>query len=435
MADAAKTLPLAGKRVLEITTAWAGPMLGRILAHFGAEVVKLETLSNVDNWRGSVTGDDPARYPDGDKGARPWNRSAWFNNQSLGKLSLGLDAKAPAARPAVEALVKTCDIVISNFAAGALTRLKLDYPHLKALRDDIILLELNVTGEGGPLWDTRGVGPTMEALAGMTPLTGYGDGVPMRTGPAYVDPIGAMNGAMAVLLAVYHHARTGAGQRIEMAQREALMHLYGEHILRYAEDGQTFLPEGNRSAHAAPHDAFRSLDSDGKGDDWVAIAVADDAQWQALCVLMGQPALAADPRFAHTANRVRNADALFPLVEAWTATRDKHETAALLQAHGIAAAPVSSGKDIFHDPQLRATGFLYQVDHPDAGLHWYHGLPFHFEGADTSPPPAAPLLGQHTDAILRDMAGLDEAAIAQLHADNVAHQAEFLSSEAASKAP
>jgi crotonobetainyl-CoA:carnitine CoA-transferase CaiB-like acyl-CoA transferase len=420
-------LPLAGKKVLEITTAWAGPMLGRILRNFGAEVVKLETLSNVDNWRGAVTGDDPARYPDGDKGEHPWNRSAWFNTQSLGKQSLGIDAKSPAARPAIEAIVKGCDIVISNFAAGALTRLKLDYDHLRALRSDIILLELNVTGEGGPLWDTRGVGPTMEALAGMTPLTGYGDGVPVRTGPAYVDPIGAMNGAMAVLLAVYHHEKTGQGQRIEMAQREALMHLYGEHILLQAEDGKSAAADGNRVAHAAPHDAFRSQGE----DDWVAIAVFGDKQWQALCAAMGRADLAADPRFAHAADRVKNADTLHPLVETWTASRDKHAISAELQALGIAAAPVSSGQDIFNDPQLRATGFLYQVDHPEAGRHWYHSLPFHFEGADPSPPPAAPLLGQHTDAILRGWAGLDDAAIAQLHADGVAHQADVPHKEAA----
>ena len=176
MTDAA--LPLDGLKVLEISTAWAGPMLGRILRGFGADVVKLESLDAIDNWRGAVKGDDRVRYPDGEPGERPYNRSAWFNAQNLGKQSLGLNLKAPQARAALDAMVRGSDIVISNFAAGALQRMALDYEDLRRLREDIILLEMVVTGEGGPLADTRGVGPTMEALAGMTVLTGYGDGVP-----------------------------------------------------------------------------------------------------------------------------------------------------------------------------------------------------------------------------------------------------------------
>jgi crotonobetainyl-CoA:carnitine CoA-transferase CaiB-like acyl-CoA transferase len=219
------SLPLAGLRVLEITTAWAGPMLGRILRVLGAEVVKIESLDAIDNWRGAVKGDDRIRYPNREPGEHPYNRSAWFNTQNIGKQSLGLDLKAVQARPAIEAMVRGADIIISNFAAGALQRMNLGYEDLKRLRNDIILLEMVVTGEGGPLADTRGVGPTMEALAGMTVLTGYGDGVPQRTGPAYVDPIGALNGAMAVLLAVHHQARTGQGQRIELAQRNAARQL------------------------------------------------------------------------------------------------------------------------------------------------------------------------------------------------------------------
>ena len=411
--------PLAGKRVLEISTAWAGPMLGRILCEFGAEVVKVESLDNIDNWRGAVKGDDRARYPDGEPGARPWNRSAWFNTQNLGKRSLGIDAKAVGARSALEAMVRASDIVISNFAAGALPRLKLDYAHLRQLRPDIIMLEMNVTGEGGPQANTRGVGPTMESLAAMTPLTGYGDGIPQRTGPAYVDPIGAMNAAMAVLLAVHHHARTGEGQRIELAQREGLMHLYGEHLLLQAEEGIAVAPDGNRVAHAAPHDAFRA-----RGEDaWVAIAVFSDAQWQALCTAIERPDLAVDPLYRSAQDRVRKADRLHPLIEAWTATRDKQAIADLLQRHGIAAAPVNSGADMFHDPQLRATGFLYEVDHPDAGRHWYHGLPFHFSGVLRVPPAGAPLLGQHTGEVLRGWAGLGDADIAALHAAGVIHQA------------
>lgn len=412
-------LPLDGLRVLEISTAWAGPMLGRILSSFGAEVVKIESLKTIDNWRGAVKGDDRVRYPDGEHGERPYNRSAWFNTQNLGKRSLGLDLKAAQARPAVEALVRGADIVISNFAAGALERMALAYDDLRQLRPDIILLEMVVTGDGGPLADTRGVGPTMEALAGMTVLTGYGDGVPQRTGPAYVDPIGALNGAMAVLLAVYHRSRTGQGQRIELAQREGLMHWYGERLLLAAEEGVEVVPQGNSMAWAAPHDAFRA-----RGDDeWVAIAVFDEDEWRALCRAIGQPGLAEDPRFSDAAQRAANADALRGVIEQWASVRDKHDIAALLQQQGVCAAPVCCGRDVYADPQLLATGFLFEVDHPEAGQHRYNALPFRFEGAQNIPSEAAPLLGQHTEQILREWAGLGDEKISRLRDLGAAVQA------------
>lgn len=417
MPDAA--LPLAGVRVLEISTAWAGPMLGRILRAFGAEVVKIESLDAIDNWRGAVRGDDRVRYPDGDPGERPYNRSAWFNTQNLGKRSLGLDLKSPDARPAVEALVRSADIVISNFAAGALQRMRLAYEDLRRLRPDVILLEMVVTGEGGPLADTRGVGPTMEALAGMTVLTGYGDGVPQRTGPAYVDPIGALNGAMAVLLAAHHRARTGEGQRIELAQRESLLHWYGERLLLAAEEGVELAPQGNALAWAAPHDAYRAAGE----DEWVAIAAFDEDDWRSLCRAIGQPQLARDPRFADAAARVANAAALRQVLEDWTTRQDKHAAAALLQRHGVCAAPVCCGRDAYADPQLLASGFLFEVDHPEAGRHRYNGLPFRFEGAQDQAREPAPLLGQHTHELLRDWAGLDESAIAGLLRSGAALQA------------
>ena len=412
-------LPLAGLRVLEITTAWAGPMLGRILRVFGAEVVKIESLDAIDNWRGAVKGDDRVRYPDREPGERPYNRSAWFNTQNIGKQSLGLNLKAPQARPAIEAMVREADIVISNFAAGALQRMHLGYEDLRRLREDIILLEMVVTGEGGPLAGTRGVGPTMEALAGMTVLTGYGDGVPQRTGPAYVDPIGALNGAMAVLLAVHHHARTGQGQRIELAQRESLMHWYGERLLLAAQDGLELAPDGNALAWAAPHDAYRA-----RGDDeWVAIAVFEDAEWQALCHAMGQPQWVHDPRFENARARVANTAALRETLEAWTTLHDKHAAAALLQSHGVCAAPVCCGRDVHDDPQLLATGYLFELDHSEAGRHRYNDLPFRFaDTTDTARHPA-PLLGEHTELLLRTWANLDPATIQNLIHSGAAVQA------------
>ena len=339
-------LPLKGCRVLEISTAWAGPMLGRILCDLGAEVVKLESLDAIDNWRGAVKGDDRKRYPAGEPGLRPYNRNAWFNTQNMGKFSVGVDLKSPLARSTIEELVKSSDALICNFASGALKRMNLDYDHLVKINPTIILLEMVVTGEGGPLENTRGVGPTMEAMAGMTVLTGYGDGVPQRTGPAYVDPIGALNGAMAMLLAIRHRQITGEGQRIELAQRESLMNWFGERFILAAVDGIEISPKGNRSTVAAPHDAFQAMGE----DEWIAIAVLSDEQWLALCEALQHPEWSIDPRFKNTASRIQNVDVLDEMITEVTKQHNKVELALLLQKAGVCAAPVNSGKDIFEDP-------------------------------------------------------------------------------------
>lgn len=404
MAEAVR-LPLAGVRVVELSTAWAGPMLGRILAHHGADVVKIETLDAIDNFRGAVGGDDRNRYPDRDPGERPYDRNAWFNTQNIGKRSLGIDVKAPAAREAVDRLIRSADVVISNFAGGALARAGLDYASLVRIRPDVILVEMCVTGEGGPLEGMRGVGPTMEAIAGMTPLTGYGDGVPQRTGPAYVDPIGALNAAVAAFLALSYRRRTGRGQRVEVAQRESLLHWYGERLLA-ADVGVNPPAQANFAEGAAPHDAFRA-----RGDDeWIAIGVFSEDQWHALCAVLGAPALATHPDYRTLSDRASHAEPLRAAIDALTVAHDKRELAARLQAAGVCAAPVSSGRDIHDDPQLAATGYFLELDHPAAGRHRYQGLPFRL--ARQTPAPA-PLLGEHTLDILAGL-GLAPSTIDEL---------------------
>lgn len=403
-------LPLSAWRVLEISTAWAGPMLGRILSDLGADVVKLESLDSIDNWRGAVKGDDRKRYPLGEPGLRPYNRNAWFNTQNMGKHSVGIDLKSPIARLAVEELVKSCDALICNFAAGALKRMKLDYEHLIKINPQIILLEMVVTGEGAPLENTRGVGPTMEALAGMTVLTGYGDGVPQRTGPAYVDPIGALNGAMAMLLAARHRQQTGEGQRIELAQRESLMNWYGERFILAAVDGIEIAPNGNQSSFVAPHDAFKTMGD----DEWIAIAVSTNAQWIALCEVLQKTEWIQDARFVNAESRIKNSDALNEMITSVIKQHNKLKLAFSLQQAGVCAAPVNNGKDIFEDSHLIANQFMIDVEHPEAGTHRYQGLPFHFDQKKERRQTPAPLLGQHTREILKDWAGLDDQTLDSL---------------------
>jgi crotonobetainyl-CoA:carnitine CoA-transferase CaiB-like acyl-CoA transferase len=417
-----KQAPLAGLRVLELATAWSGPMAARILAWLGAEVIKVESPRSMDSWRGPNTGGEWFRYPADGLGERPYNRNAWFNSQNHNKLSLGLDLKMAEARSVISRLVKTTDVIVSNFSTGVLERLGLGYEAASALKPDIIVLEMSAMGEGGPMSGSLGVGPTMEALVGFPALTGYGDGVPQRTGPAYVDPIGALSGAVGVLIAIYERRRSGKGQRIELAQREGLMHWLGEQLLCTDDTGVVQRPRANAVDGLAPHGAFRA-----QGDDeWIAIAVQDRRQWVGLCDALGASDLAKDARFATVDGRLAHAAELRLSLEAYTSRWSKHALAALLQARGVCAAPICTGEDIHDDPQLAALGFYFEVTHPEAGRHRYSGLPFHL--GDTVPPSLAPAprLGEHTRRIMESLLGYESSEIDALSACGAAFQASEL---------
>ena len=250
-------LPLQGLRVLDFTQAWAGPMTARALAFLGAEVIKIENGARLDSWRGPAVGvNDPASYPDRQGGERPYDRNALFNTQNHDKQSISLDLKSPGGQDLARRLAAKCDVVLANFSPHALTKLGLGYEALSRGNPKLVMVEMPAFGNDGPWSSHVGMGKTMEAAAGMASLIGYGDGEPVLTGPAYLDPIGGLHGAAAVLTALAERNRTGVGQYVEVAQVEAAMHWIGEYILQTGRTGEVFRADGNRRPDMAPHDAF-----------------------------------------------------------------------------------------------------------------------------------------------------------------------------------
>jgi crotonobetainyl-CoA:carnitine CoA-transferase CaiB-like acyl-CoA transferase len=404
--------PLAGVTVIDFTVAWAGPMATRSLAFLGATVIKIESPVTMDSWRGSVTGAAADRFPDLDPGERPYNRHCNFNTQNHDKLSLALNLKRPGAKEVVYALAKQADVVIANFSPGVLDRLELGYDRLSAINPRIIMVEMPAFGEGGPMRHHVGMGMTMEAACGMTSLMGYGDGRPVPTGTAYLDPIGGLNGAAAVLTALIDRAHTGKGQHLEVAQTEAAMHWIGDELISFAEGGEPWTPRGNRVRDAAPHDAYPCAGD----DEWVAIAVFSDDQWRALCAAMDREKLVDDPRFTTFEARGQHQDELAEVIGAWTSSYDKSAIAQRLQKAGVPAAAVHNGADIFGDPGLREIGFVTRLDHPEAGTHDYPGLAYGLQRTPGAVRTASPLFGQHNDTVLRDFLGLTAEQVERLRA-------------------
>lgn len=407
--------PLAGLRVLDFTTAWAGPMTGRILAFLGAEVVKVESASSPDIWRMHNTVFQPRRYPDGLPGERPFNRCASFNSSNHNKLGLSLDIKHPKGLLAMHRLAATADVVICNFTAGTLSRMGLGYAVLKALRDNIIVVEMPGFGNSGPLAKAAANGTTMEMAAGMCAMIGYTDGPPTTTGQFYPDPIGGYNGAAAVLTALMHRQTTGEGQYVELSQVEASMPFVGEELLHAIASHKDPQPHGNRVRWAAPHDAYRA-----SGDDeWVAIAIGSDDEWRNFCALIGNRTLAEDPQFAGFDARWRNQDLLRGPITAWTRQRSKAQMADELQAAGIRAAPVNRPSDVIASPYLAARNAFVTLTHPEAGTHAYMSLPFRLSLTQGSQRRASPCFGADSRQVLQEMAGLTASEVDELVAEGV----------------
>ena len=399
--------PLAGLRIVEMTTAWAGPMAGRILAYFGAESITIESPNRVNTWRLNRDAPLPENFPDRTPGARHYDRSFLFNSQNVNKRSCLLDLKKPRARAILMQLLAQSDVLISNFRPGTLEKLGIGHADLKAINPRIIVAELPAFGRTGPMARHAALGPTMEMAAGMSSLVGYPGGQPEVTGPSYLDPIGGYNTAAAILTALLHRQRTGEGQHVEVPQVEAAMQFIGAEILAACESGRDPERNGNRIAHAVPHEAFPAAGT----DQWITIEARDPHEWQALCRAISQPGLASDPRFADLASRRHNEAALNAILAGWTRTRDKQATAALLQAAGVPSAPVQTPREIAGDPHLAHRGFFTPLTHPDAGRHPHPGLALHLSATPGGQHRAAPTFGGDNAYVLGTLLGMGAEAV------------------------
>ncbi len=399
-------LPLEGIRVADFTWVWAGPFCTLQLAHLGAEVIRIESAN-----RTCVTRLLPP-WPEGQAGV---NRSGYFNQYNQGKLSVTLDLKQPAAIRVAKDLIAQSDIVCENFAAGVMKRMGLGYDEVRQVRPDAIMIALSGYGATGPESEFVSYGPAQVPLSGMSSLTGYADWPPMHVGISYGDPTGGLHGAVAVLAALLHRARTGEGQYIDLSQQETSIAVLGDAIACQSLSGTQPPRRGNRDPDMAPHGVFRCAGE----QRWVAIAVRDDAEWARLAGIIGRPELGSDPRFATLSARQAHEDELEALLSAWTVAQEAEDIVGRLQAAGIPASVSMSSRDLSLDPHLAASGMFVALEHPEVGAQQHVGIPWCMSGTPCSVRRAAPCLGEHTDDVLRRILGYTDAHIADLRRDGV----------------
>lgn len=352
-------LPLEHMRILDLTQAWAGSYALQLVADLGAEVIKVESRSRPDGWRGGFdTSRGVACYPADGPGEHPYNRSYLANSVNRNKYGITLDLTTVEGRQMFLDLVRVSDAVTENFTPRVMGNLGIGYEKLREMRADIVLLSMPAFGLSGPYRDFPGNGGTIEAMSSSITLLGEVDGDIQTSGIMYPDPIAGMNGAAALLSALYRRQLTGEGCHIEVSQQEAMIAMLGE----FFEDGQPAMLTrlGNRDLLMAPHGIFQCA---GK-EDWLALAVRNDSDWSALVELIGDEQLRLG-QYATVDGRKADETAIEERIGKWCATRPGRSAEVELAGAGIPAARVRAIEEVIACPQLNGTGYFQPVAQPE----------------------------------------------------------------------
>ncbi|MCP3985260.1 MAG: CoA transferase, partial [bacterium] len=400
-----QALPLEGVKILDFMWALAGPMATRMLCDYGATVIRVESTSRLDVCR--TLRPFVGSTPDTDA-------SAVFQTVNTGKQMLTLDLTHPEARQVILDLVQWADVVCESFAPGAMAKLGFDYETLRMEKPELIMLSTCLMGQTGPISRFAGYGNLAGAVCGFSELTGWGDRPPASPYGAYTDYIAPRFNASAVLGALEHLRRTGEGQHIDLSQAEASLHCLAPAVLAHTTNGETWTRDGNRDENVAPHGCFPVA-----GEDlWIALAARSDAEWEALCEVLGAAGLTSDSRFSSLAARHSNADALDLALAELTTARDGAELEAALIARGIPAHRVLDSQGLADDPQLQSRGHFVRVE--SGSVHMVvEASRSRLSRTPARVPSEFPSLGAANFDVLSELLGYDDERFAELAAAGV----------------
>ncbi len=394
---------LADVKVLDLMWSIAGPAATRTLADYGATVVRVESSRRIDTAR------TLRPFHQGKAGVE---NSGVFQDFNAGKLGITLDLSGEVGRGVLLDLVRWADVVLESFSPGVMRAWGLDYEALRKVKPDIVMLSSTLMGQDGPLAGYAGYGTGAAALAGFFSLTGWPDRAP--TGPfgAYTDYVVPKFTAAAILAALDYRRRTGKGQYVDFSQLEATLHFLAPAILEYTVNGRDSERMGNRDPVQAPHGLYPTAGE----DQWVAIAISSEEQWQTLCRVMQCLELVRDERFATREARLAHHDELDELIAEWTRAREAEEIESTLQSMGVAAGRVRTVHELATDPQLLDREHFVELEHPFHGTTTVEGSRFKLSRTPARIATAGPTLGRDTPYVLTSILGYDAERIEELAA-------------------
>jgi len=387
-------------RVLDASRVLAGPFCGQILGDLGAEVIKLERPGAGDDtraWGPPFVGD----------------LSAYYLSCNRNKKAITLELAHADAGPVFHALLDRCDILLENFRADSAVKLGLAPEQLLKQHPRLIVCSISGFGRTGPLRDAPGYDFAIQALSGLMSITGPVEGPPSKVGVAVADVLTGLYAAVAVLACLHARKSSGHGYAIDLSLLDCALAAQVNVAQAYLTSGTVPSRQGNAHLQIVPYQLFATADG------WLVLAVGNDSQWRQFCTAAGESELGADARFATNEQRVRLRTDLVPRVEAIMKRHSTAEWLEILKKANVPHAEVWNYAKLFQQEQIAARGMKLTVRDPTGKPVDLLGSPFHFEGATLPVPAMPPALGQHTEAILRDLANLTPERIAQLHRDGV----------------
>jgi crotonobetainyl-CoA:carnitine CoA-transferase CaiB-like acyl-CoA transferase len=391
-------LPLEGIRVLDLASILAGPYGATMLADMGADVIKIEP----------PRGDECRHFR-----PRVGVESAIYVSLNRNKRGLVLDLTHPAGRAVYARLLKSADVVVENLRPAAKAKLGVDYEASRVHQPNIIYISVSAFGQSGPYAHRPGIDPVAQAMSGFMAVTGERGGGPLKAGPAVADATCAMLVAYAAMLGLWVREKQGIGQQIEVCLVDGLIHLQAPYVGRYFLFDEIVPRVGNGSADYAPYGCFRCRDG-----RLIQIAVFNQKFWLNFCRALEHDELAHDPRFATAEGRLTHREALEAMVQGILLQRDADDWLRRLEAADVIAGPVYTYRETFKDPQVLHNRMLLEVDHATLGRIKTHGLPVKLKRTPGQVRHGAPTLGQHSEAILREI-GYTAEEIGQLVAQGV----------------
>ena len=386
---------LGGIRVLDLTRVLAGPFCTMLLGDMGAEIIKIEVPGQ---------GDDSRRYP-------PFigEESAYFMNLNRNKKSIVLNLKKQQGKKVFLDLVAHADVVLENFRPGTMKKLGLGHDVLKSCNPDIVYACISGFGHSGPYKDLPGYDIVGQAMGGIMSVTGWPDGPPTRTGTAIADVLGGLSACIGILTSLLAVRDGRSGQKVDISLVDSVVSAMETIIQIYLIEQRTPQRTGNRYEFIYPYDAFQAKDG------WVIIAVGNNKLWEAFCRAIGRLELLEDKTFGDNYDRVKAHETIKGIVENWTGEREVNEVVAFLTSRHIPCAPIYTAKEVVEDEHIAsARRMIREVEHPVAGKMKVIGSPINLSETPPEIYAPAPLLGEHTEEILKHLLNLSEAQIAEL---------------------
>ncbi|MGZ3620262.1 MAG: CaiB/BaiF CoA transferase family protein [Candidatus Binataceae bacterium] len=398
--------PLGHVRVLELSRVLAGPWAAQTLADLGASVIKIERPGAGDDTR--TYAPPYARTSDGAQSSE----SAYFLSTNRGKRSVTIDFTRPEGQKLVQALAAKSDVVIENFKVDGLTKYGLDYASLQALNPGLVYCSITGFGQTGPYRHKPGYDFMIQGIGGLMSITGEPDqptgGGPVKVGVAVADVFTGLYATIAILGALAHRDRTGAGQHIDLALLDTQVAVLANQAMNYLVTGVAPQRLGNSHPNIVPYQVFAT------SDGYIIVAVGNETQFARMCEVIGRPDLASDERFATNAARVNHRGEIVAILHGIFVTRTMRDWLDALERVGVPCGPINTIADVFADPQVQARGLRIDLPHPAIGTVPSVANPIKYSATPISYRSAPPMLGADTDEVLREMVGVTSAEIARL---------------------